>query len=110
MNLLSTQFLDHLHRRTKRILNTVAGVEDSESKKTIQTPSDALESNVADTVHSSGEELDEEVDFYIKRLASGDLSEEAALKLKEQAKTLRYTFRATIFARKRCPSLRSQFL
>jgi hypothetical protein len=30
---------------------------------------------VVDTVHSSGEEIDEEVDFYIKHLAGGDLSE-----------------------------------
>lgn len=52
---------------------------------------------MAEITHSSGEKLDEEVDFYVRHLIGGDLSEEAASKLKEQTEALGYTFRATIF-------------
>lgn len=48
---------------------------------------------MAEIVRSSGEELDKEVDFNIRHLAGGDLSEEAASKLKEQAEALGYTSR-----------------
>lgn len=35
--------------------------------------------------HSFGEEIDDEVDFYVKHLVGSVLSEKSALELKEQA-------------------------
>jgi hypothetical protein len=52
---------------------------------------------VTKTAHSSREESDEDIDFYIKHLVGDDLSEDAASELKDQAKALGYTSEATIF-------------
>jgi hypothetical protein len=46
---------------------------------------------------SSGKEMDEEIDFFVRHIAGGDLNEEDASKRKEQAKAIGYNSRAMIF-------------
>ena len=47
--------------------------------------------------HSSGKETDEDIGFIVRHLASGELSEEEAPKLKERAKDISYNPGAMIF-------------
>jgi hypothetical protein len=66
-------------------------------KRGLEKLSTALKPDKVGHARSSGKELDEENDFFVRHLASGDLNEEDASKLKEQAKAIGYNSRAMIF-------------
>jgi hypothetical protein len=68
--------------------------------KGAKEPSFALETDTVGPIHSSGEETDEEHGFFVRHLADGELSEENASGLKEQAEALGYSSGLCYSARK----------
>jgi hypothetical protein len=60
-------------------------------------PRFAPEANKVGPTHSYGEEMGEDVDFFVEHIARSELSEKNASELKEEAEALGYGSRAMLF-------------